>query len=420
MKKKIIVRGPALSRSGYGEQTRFALRSLKHHEDKFDIYLHTTPWGSTSWITEDNEERQWMDNLIQKTLVHGQTGGRFDVSLQITIPGEWERLAPINIGYTAGIETTKLSAQWVDKTYIMDKIIVPSNHSKYAFDTTSWQAQLSNGQVADVGCKTPVEVVSFPAKNSVEEKIELDLSTEFNFLCVAQLSPRKNFFNTLKWFVEEFHDDESVGIVLKVSLAKGCLLDRQASSNQLANFMSGYPDRKCKVYLLHGNIADEQMVSLYKNEKIKAIVSTSHGEGFGLPLFEAAQAGLPVIAPNWGGQKDFLYMPVKNKKSKKEKLRPMFTKVEFALGAVQPEAVWENVIIPESMWCYPKEHSFKQGLRKVYGEYGLAKSQAKKLQKYVADVFNEDKQYDAFVSALALNFDSNGTKEPIEQIEVFK
>ena len=420
MKKKIIVRGPALSRSGYGEQTRFALRSLKHHEDKFDIYLHTTPWGSTSWITEDNEERQWMDNLIQKTLVHGQTGGRFDVSLQVTIPGEWEKLAPINIGYTAGIETTKLSAQWVDKTYIMDKIIVPSNHSKYAFDTTSWQAQLSNGQVADVGCKTPVEVVSFPAKNTVEEKIELDLSTEFNFLCVAQLSPRKNFFNTLKWFVEEFHDDESVGIVLKVSLAKGCLLDRQASNNQLANFMSGYPDRKCKVYLLHGNIADEQMVSLYKNEKIKAIVSTSHGEGFGLPLFEAAQAGLPVIAPNWGGQKDFLYMPVKNKKSKKEKLRPMFTKVEFALGAVQPEAVWENVIIPESMWCYPKERSFKQGLRKVYGEYGLAKSQAKKLQKYVADVFNEDKQYDAFVSALALNFDSNGTKEPIEQIEVFK
>ena len=39
MKKKIIVKAPALSRSGYGEQTRFALRALRTVEDKLDIYL---------------------------------------------------------------------------------------------------------------------------------------------------------------------------------------------------------------------------------------------------------------------------------------------------------------------------------------------------------------------------------------------
>ena len=38
MKKKIIVRAPALTQSGYGEQARFALRSLRAHEDKFDIF----------------------------------------------------------------------------------------------------------------------------------------------------------------------------------------------------------------------------------------------------------------------------------------------------------------------------------------------------------------------------------------------
>ena len=40
MKKRILVRGPAMSRSGYGEQSRFCLRALRAHEDKFDI------WGS--------------------------------------------------------------------------------------------------------------------------------------------------------------------------------------------------------------------------------------------------------------------------------------------------------------------------------------------------------------------------------------
>ena len=43
MKKKILVRGPALSQTGYGEQCRFALRSLKSREDLFDIYLLNIP-----------------------------------------------------------------------------------------------------------------------------------------------------------------------------------------------------------------------------------------------------------------------------------------------------------------------------------------------------------------------------------------
>ncbi len=52
--KKIIVRGPALSRSGYGEQTRFALRCLISSGD-YDIHVLNTDWGKTSYITEDSE-----------------------------------------------------------------------------------------------------------------------------------------------------------------------------------------------------------------------------------------------------------------------------------------------------------------------------------------------------------------------------
>ena len=61
--RKIIVRGPALSRSGYGEQTRFALRSLRAYEDEFDIFLINTNWGRTGWDWEDTEERRWMDDI---------------------------------------------------------------------------------------------------------------------------------------------------------------------------------------------------------------------------------------------------------------------------------------------------------------------------------------------------------------------
>ena len=38
MKSKILFKGPLLTRSGYGEQTRFALRALRTYENFFDIY----------------------------------------------------------------------------------------------------------------------------------------------------------------------------------------------------------------------------------------------------------------------------------------------------------------------------------------------------------------------------------------------
>ena len=44
MRKKILIKAPILSRSGYGEQARFAFRSLRKNEDKFDIYVVNTNW----------------------------------------------------------------------------------------------------------------------------------------------------------------------------------------------------------------------------------------------------------------------------------------------------------------------------------------------------------------------------------------
>mgnify|MGYP001346800657 CR=1 FL=1 len=37
MQKSILLKAPLLTRSGYGEQARFALRALKSREDLFDI-----------------------------------------------------------------------------------------------------------------------------------------------------------------------------------------------------------------------------------------------------------------------------------------------------------------------------------------------------------------------------------------------
>jgi glycosyltransferase involved in cell wall biosynthesis len=414
--KKILVRGPALSRSGYGEQTRFALRALREQQDRFDIHLINTSWGATSWLTEDDEERRWVDETLQKTMFHTQQGGKFDLSLQITIPAEWERLAPYNVGYTAGIETTKLSGLWIEKTYVVDKIIVPSNHSKNVFETTSWDGldQRTN-QKFKLTCAKPVEVVNFPVKSIEPEEIDLELASKFNFLCVAQWGPRKNLEKTVQWFVEEFKNNPDVGLVLKVQLAKNCLIDRRHTANRLNSLLSHYPERKCKVYLLHGAMTEGEMTSLYLHPKIKAVASTTHGEGFGLPLFEAAYNGVPVIAPNWSGHKDFLYGPVRDKKTKKVKQKALFAKVDYTLENIAPEAVWENVLIPESQWAEPKQASFKSCLSKVYEDYGTYKAMAKKLKKHLEEELSSKNQYARFVDAL----DIDTSSEEDEEVKVY-
>ena len=130
MKKKILLKAPLLTRSGYGEHARFALRSLKTREDLFDIYIQPLQWGATSWISVNDEERRWIDHTIEKTIVYLQQGGKLDMSLQVTIPNEWEKIAPVNIGATAGIETNKVAPLWLQKgNEAVDKIITISKHS---------------------------------------------------------------------------------------------------------------------------------------------------------------------------------------------------------------------------------------------------------------------------------------------------
>jgi glycosyltransferase involved in cell wall biosynthesis len=392
MKQNILIRGPVLSQSGYGEQARFAMRAIRSKEDLFNIFILPLNWGQTGWVSLDNQERNWIDERIKATHLYTQQGGTFDISLQVTIPNEFERIAPVNIGYTAGIETTKVSSAWLNKVNEMDKIIVVSNHSKDVFKDTVYTAQHpTTGHSIKLECNSPIEVVNYPVRDFKKQKINLNLDYDFNYLAISQWGPRKNFDNLINWFIEE-NADKEVGLVLKTSIKNNSLTDREFTENKLKSIIAAHGDIKCKVYLLHGDLTEEELTGVYQDKKIKCLISTTHGEGYGLPLFEAAYNGLPVICVGWSGQKDFLYVPQKS-----GKLKPMFTEVAYELKSVQPEAVWNGVIEKDSQWAFPKEESFKKALREVRSENSRCRRNASKLKKYLRENFTEDKMYSQFV-----------------------
>jgi len=389
MKKKILVRAPVLSQSGYGEQARFALRALKSKEEFLDIYIIPIPWGKTGWVWSNNDFRKWMDERITLTqvLLH-QKQLQPDISLQITIPNEFEKLCPINIGYTAGIETNKVAPIWLQKGNDMNKILVVSNHAKTTYEATVAEATNNQtGEVVPYKLQTPVHVVHESTPRSDPEPIEdLNLTTDFNFLTISQFSPRKNFKNTIQWWVEEFID-QNVGLIVKTNVANNSYMDYTSTENMIKEMLESYSDRKCKVYLLHGDLSEGQMTWLYNHNKVKALVNISHGEGFGLPMFEAAREGLPVITVGWSGQTDFLHHDNKD----------YFQKVKFNLQAVQKEAVWPGVIEENSGWAFAEQGSYKMTLRKVFKNYEEISNTASDLKDIIVDKFNDQKLYDNFV-----------------------
>lgn len=388
MKKKIFVRAPVLSASGYGEQSRFALRALRSREDLFDIYIQPIPWGQTAWVWSTSEEREWIDSRIAETqILLQQKALQPDISLQITIPNEFQKMCPVNIGYTAGIETDRVAPIWLQKGNEMDKILVVSNHAKETYENTV--AMLQTGE--DYRLETPIDVVhetTSLAENTAEIR-GFDPKHDFNFLVVSQFGPRKNFTNTIRWFVEEFHDQE-VGLIVKTCMKGSSRIDLDGTEGRLRTILEPFPNRKCSVSLLHGDLSEEQMRGLYEHDKIKSLINIAHGEGFGLPLFEAARCTLPIVTIPWSGQTDFLSYNDKN----------YFAAVSYVLKPVAQETLWEGVIEQGSKWAHAEEGSYKMNLKMVHERWDEYKQQAVELEGLLKAKFTDEILFENFCNAV--------------------
>jgi hypothetical protein len=112
-------------------------------------------------------------------------------------------------------------------------------------------------------------------------------------------------------------------------------MDLEQTQKRLKEITSKYPDRKCKVYLLHGDLTEGQMTGLYTNPKVKAMINIAHGEGFGLPLYEAAREGHFLLLQFHGvAKKIFFIMMEKN----------ISNQLNLQLKQIQKEAVWPGVL----------------------------------------------------------------------------
>ena len=324
MKPFIVVQGPVATRSGYGNHTRDLVLSLIK-SDKYDIQIVSLPWGNTptNALKSDNTDHKMILDCIATQNINRQP----DVFIQVSVPNEFQRLGKYNIGVTAGIETNQVSPEFIDGCNRMDLIITTSEHSKQGFIQCTYDKMDSktNQKIGTLQLDKPVEVLFegldtaiYKHTTKIHDSINEQLSQvkeNFAFLFVGHWlrgdlgHDRKDVGMLIKTFAETFKNKAShnkPALVLKTSHAGFSIMDRDEILKKIQILLEPYGTKAPSVYLLHGDLTDEEMNSLYNHSKIKAMVSFTKGEGFGRPLLEFTATGKPVIASGWSGHIDFL------------------------------------------------------------------------------------------------------------------
>ena len=333
----VHIKGPLLSISGYGVHARQVARWAFSKD--FHVTVDITPWGKTPWYT-DREECGGLINQIMEA--SRPITSKPDYSFQIMLPNEWQpTLAHKNFGMSAVVETDICSKEWVKACQRMDHVIVPSEFAKRCLVNSGLKSK-----------RVSVIPESF-IDTCVDEPIELNLEfeTSNNYLMLGQMSgdwetDRKNTAQTIALFCNHFQNRPDVGLIVKTNSGGNSTVDRAISRNRLKSIVEqvrtgNYP----KVYFLHGYLKDEEVSSLYKHPKVKGLISLTHGEGFGLPLLEAAACGLPVCATNWSAHTEFLNLG--NWKKLKGRIETIPAK-KIDQNIFVEGAKWANVDIGEA------------------------------------------------------------------------
>jgi glycosyltransferase involved in cell wall biosynthesis len=394
-KPKLLFRGPVKTRSGYGAHSRDLLESL-YKMDMFDISIDSCGWGSTplTALEGDNLFHKWIESNIVN-----EFQGLPEIYVQVTVPNEFQRFGKLNIGITAGIETTVAPKEWIDGCNKMDLIITTSNFSKEILTNTVYTEKDSktNVIVKQHKIEKPIEVLFEGVDTSIyndkiNDDFKLDIKENFAYLFVGHWlkgnlgQDRKDVGMLIKCFVEAFKNEtDKPALVLKTSSANFSVKERENFRKRIKEIV-GDIENPPSIYLLFGELTNKEMNDLYNHPKIKSMVSITKGEGFGRPLLEFTMTGKPVIASNWSGHKDFL--PI----DKSIMIGGKLTEVH--------ESSIDSFIIKGSKWFTANYDEVVSVLRLVINDYDSMLEKSKLLKVENKTNFSLDEMTKKFKSIL--------------------
>jgi len=386
--KSLLISAPVHTVSGYGAHARDIVKSLRDI-GKYNIKIIPQKWGNTPTNALDDEQefKEWVTERLHAGVIKEQP----DIFIQITVPNEFQKIGKYNIGITAGTESSLAPKEFIDGCNRMDLIIVPSTFTKKVLESTVYsETNKQTGQVIrEHKIKVPVEVlfegVSSTFTKSYNHSILDEVKEDFVFLFVGHwlnakhTQDRKDVGGMIETFCTVFSSlpkKEQPALVLKTSQAGFSILDRQEIWKRITKITNKFGEKCPPVYLLHGDLEEKELSSLYYDSKVKTMVSFTKGEGYGRPLCEFSFTGKPIIVSNWSGHLDFLK-------------DGHFAKLEGELKNVDPSAV-NKFIIKESKWFNVNYSKAAGTLLDVWKNYESWLTKSNQIKSYNRTNFSLD------------------------------
>ena len=158
------------------------------------------------------------------------------------------------------------------------------------------------------------------------------------FYSIGKWEPRKGYDALIGAFLRAFLPKEKV--VLTIKHSRGSWKDYPTPAESVAKWLEAPAVRRNgwtaerlerRLVLVEKNLPRSKIIELHYRNNI--YVSSSHGEAWGLPAFEAKLAGNSLVHVTYGGTRDFA-----------DKSDPM---VRYTLGEVPVSYGWE----PGSLWA---------------------------------------------------------------------
>jgi len=402
-KPLVLVTAPVGTRSGYGNHSRDICRALIE-SDKYDVKINPVRWGATPMNALEDKNPHHLE-IYKRLLPEPRMDRQPDLHLHVVIPNEFQPLGKKNIGITAGIEHTLPPADWVEGVNRMDMTIFTSEFSKESFENASFDRidKQTRQKVGTLKMEKPTEVLfegADPEIYKVTNEATIDLKNEFDkikedfcFLFVGHWlqgnmgEDRKDIGMMLKVFLEAFKNTKNPpALIMKTSSASFSVMDRNEMKKKIDMIKKEVKAETLpKIYLLHGDLKDEEMNQMYNHPKVKAHLTFTHGEGFGRPMLEATFSGKPLIAPISTGQADFL------DKEYTIELPHTMTKVPnsaFPKEYQNQEAYWSTVDYGTAL----------QILKEVYKNYKKYEIRGKKQMIVNRENFSHEKMKEKLIS----------------------
>lgn len=274
--------GPYKGSSGYDRHTREFVRALAAQGIAIEL-KNLDGWSAELPAAARDP---WFDTLDRPV--------EADTILHFTMPNHARPEAGRrNVNYTM-FEADRIPATWVELARCHDLTLLPTEAAFRAWVDSGVPDELL--RICPLGVNAayfaqPSEPLAITTRSGRALS-----SYRTRFLHVAELRPRKNHLGLLRAWMRATDRHDDAALILKISVFQDRALGQfRADVDDMQREFGRSLADAAPIVVVADQLPDAAMRALYASAT--HYISMSHGEGWDLPMMEAAVCGLSLIAP---------------------------------------------------------------------------------------------------------------------------